>query len=205
MIDWKSGIQEDLTLVVPVVNVKGQYNHLITRMFSELGAKSELIPMETTVEDLQKMKVDALAAGGGPQRIHDALKEHTLGNLPVLLKQIDVPLLCICLTHQLLAVLYGGESGPSPVPEFGPVEIMVDRDDGLLSGMGPTFVAWGSHNDEVTRLPERFVTLAHSDNCKVQAMRHEHRAIYGVQFHPEVSHTIKGRLVFQNFLNLVKK
>jgi len=194
-----------LTLVIPVVNVKGQYNHLITRMFSELGAKSELIPMETVIEDLQKMKADALAAGGGPQRIHEALKEHALGNLPVLLRQLDIPLLSICLSHQLLAVLYGGESAASPAPEFGPVEIIVDREDGLLSGMGPTFVAWGSHNDEVTRLPEGFITLAHSDNCKVQAMRHERKDIYGVQFHPEVSHTVKGRLIFRNFLDLAKR
>ena len=194
-----------MTLVVPVVNVRGQYNHLIARMFQELGAKSELIPMETTIEDLQRMKADALAAGGGPQRIREALKAGTLGNLPALFKQVTIPLLCICVTHQLLAEIYGGESGAASAPEFGPIEVTVDREDRILSGMGPTFVAWGSHNDEVTKLPPSFVGLAHSENCKVQAMKHENRAIYGLQFHPEVSHTVNGRLVFRNFLNMVKR
>ena len=64
-----------MTLFVPVFNVHGQYNHLITRMFSELGAKSELIPMETKIEDLKEMRADALAAGGGPQRIKEAIKK----------------------------------------------------------------------------------------------------------------------------------
>jgi GMP synthase (glutamine-hydrolysing) len=194
-----------MTLIVPVVNVRGQYNHLIARMFQELGAKSELIPMETTIEDLQRMKVDALAAGGGPQRIREALKTGTLGNLPVLFKQVTVPLLCICVTHQLLAEIYGGESGTASAPEFGPVEVTVDNEDQILAGMGPTFIAWGSHNDEVTKLPPGFVGLAHSENCKVQAMRHETQEIFGVQFHPEVSHTVNGRLVFRNFLDVVKR
>lgn len=194
-----------MTLVVPVVNVRGQYNHLIARMFQELGAKSELIPMETTIEDLQRMKADALAAGGGPQRIREALKAGTLGNLPVLFKQVTIPLLCICVTHQLLAEIYGGESGAASAPEFGPIEVTVDREDQILSGMGPTFIAWGSHNDEVTKLPPSFVRLAHSENCKVQAMKHENKEVYGLQFHPEVSHTVNGRLVFRNFLDIMKR
>ncbi len=174
-------------------------------MFSELGVKSELISMETTIEDLRKMKIDALAAGGGPQRVQEALTQGTLGNLPVLLKDVDLPILCICVTHQLLAVVYGGESGAAPAPEFGPVEVIVDEEDEILSGMGPTFVAWLSHNDEVTMLPPDFIGLAHSNNCRVQAMKHDSRKIYGVQFHPEVSHTVKGNLVFRNFLNVVRR
>jgi len=174
-------------------------------MFSEFNVKSELVPMETTIEDLQKMNINALAAGGGPQRVQEALKQGTLGNLPVLLKQVKVPLLCICVTHQLLAVVYGGEAGPAPAPEFGPIEVTVDHEDEILRGMGPTFVAWGSHNDEVTNLPSGFIRLAHSENCKVQAMKHETKPVYGVQFHPEVSHTAKGRLVFKNFLDIVKR
>jgi len=194
-----------LALVVPVVNVRGQYNHLIARMFSELGAKSELVPMETTVEDLRKMKADALAMGGGPQRIHEAMREGSLGSLPELVKGVEMPLLCICVTHQLLAVAYGGESGPASAPEFGPVEIVVDDEDEILSGMGSTFIAWASHNDEVTKLPPSFIRLAHSENCKVQAMKHEGRPIYGTQFHPEVSHTINGKHIFKNFLKLARR
>jgi len=192
-------------LIIPVVNVRGQYNHLITRMFTELGAQSQLVSMETTIEDLRKMKADALATGGGPQRIKEALKDGTLGNLPNLVKQVGIPLLSICISHHLLGLVYGGDSGPASAPEFGPVEIVVDAEDDILQGMKPTFTAWASHNDEVTKLPQGFIKLAHSENCKVQAMKHEKNPIYGVQFHPEVSHTEKGRLVFQNFLSVVKR
>jgi GMP synthase (glutamine-hydrolysing) len=174
-------------------------------MFSELGAKSELVPMETTIEDLQKMGASALAAGGGPQRIQEAVKAGTLGNLPTLVKEVNVPILCICATHQLLAMVYGGESGPASAPEFGPVEVTVDEEDKILSGVGSTFIAWSSHNDEVTKMPLGFVVLAHSENCRVQAMRNKAREIYGLQFHPEVSHTVKGRLIFRNFLNITKR
>jgi GMP synthase (glutamine-hydrolysing) len=194
-----------LTLIIPVVNVGGQYNHLIARMFTELGAQSQLVPIETTIEDVRKMKADALATGGGPQRIKEALREGTLGNLPNLVKQVDIPLLSICISHQLLGVIYGGDSGPASAPEFGPVEIVVDAEDDILQGLGPTFTAWGSHNDEVVRLPQGFIKLAHSENCRIQAMKHEKNPLYGLQFHPEVSHTEKGRLVFQNFLSAVKR
>ncbi|SRR6266567_583562 len=191
---------------VPVVFVKGQYNHLIARTLQDFGVESRLLPASTTVEKLEAMGADGLVMGGGPQRVR-ALEELTgeLADAAGLIKKVDIPLLCICVTHQLLATAYGGETVSAKNPEFGPVEVSVIDEGGILQGMKPSFTAWESHNDEVARPPGDFRVLASSASCAVQAMRHEKLEVYGVQFHPEVTHTPRGVDVFRNFLGVVRK
>jgi GMP synthase (glutamine-hydrolysing) len=190
-------------MFIPVVNVTGQYNHLITRALMDLGINSELVPLSVTKKDLEKMNADGLIMGGGPQRI-DAEKEK-LGNLPSLIKQLEIPMLGICLTHQLIAIVFGGKAGPAKYPEYGPVEVFIDEEDRLLKDLGKSFRAWETHNDEVTILPKDFKVLAHSEKCKIQVTGHINRPIFGVQFHPEVVHTEKGNIIFKNFVETCKK
>jgi GMP synthase (glutamine-hydrolysing) len=114
-------------------------------------------------------------------------------------------MLCICVTHQLLATAFGGVTEAARKPEFGPVEISVIDEGRILEGLGPSFTAWESHNDEVVKTPEGFHVLAKSSNCAIEAMRHDNRPIFGVQFHPEVSHTLKGVDLFKNFLRIVEE
>lgn len=191
--------------IIPVVYVKGQYNHLIVRNLKELGVESKLLPPSVPIEKLEAMKPDALVMGGGPQSIRspDNLTGE-LADAAKLIKQVKLPMLCICVTHQLLATALGGATELAKKPEFGPVDISVIDEGQILEGLGPTFTAWESHNDEVVKIPESFQVLARSSNCTVEAMRHESREIFGVQFHPEVSHTEKGVDLFKNFLRLVK-
>ena len=192
--------------VVPVVYTKGQYNHLIARTLQDLGAESKLLPAGTTVAQLTALKADALVMGGGPQRVRklgDLTPE--LSSAARLIKEVELPLLCICVTHQLMATVYGGETNAAPKPEFGPVKISVGEEDSILRGTGPAFTAWESHNDEVVKVPPGFRVLASSENCSIQAMRHEKLRLFGVQFHPEVSHTTRGTDVFRNFLQSVRK
>lgn len=190
---------------IPVIAVAGQYNHLIARALTELGVKSELLSMNTSLEELQARKPDAVMMGGGPQAVHEDLGREKLGNLPGLIKGLDVPLLCICVTHQLLAVVYGGKTGKAKRPEFGPISVLVDAEDELLEGTSPSFKAWASHNDEVVRVPDDFQVLAHSKNCSVHTIRHKTKPVFGVQFHPEVYHTEKGKIIFQNFAKLSRR
>src|SRR5215467_8181699 len=191
---------------IPVVFVKGQYNHLISRTLQDLGVVSRLLPASTTVEELEKMGIDGLVMGGGPQRVR-SMDDLTgeLSSAARLIRKLKVPLLCVCVTHQLLAVAYGGETSTAKSPEFGPFEITVSDEDTILQGLKPSFTAWESHNDEIVKAPEGFRVLASSPNCAVQAMRHQSRDVFGVQFHPEVTHTTKGVDVFRNFLAVVKK
>lgn len=190
--------------VIPVVNVKGQYNHLIVRMLSELGAKSSLVPLSVTIGQLQEIGYDALVAGGGPQSVYEKNSRRELQDLEELFKRTPKPLLCICVSHQLLAEALGGKTGPAKNPEFGQITVNIDQEDEILRETGPSFKAWASHNDEVIRMPDGFEKLAHSESCRVEAMRSKGRPIYGLQFHPEVWHTSKGRIIFRNFVEIVK-
>jgi len=192
--------------VVPVVYTKGQYNHLIARTLQDLGAESKLLPAGTSVAQLKALKADALVMGGGPQRVRSVADlTPELSSAAQLIKEVELPLLCICVTHQLMATVYGGETRAAPKPEFGPVKISVAEEDSILRGTGPSFTAWESHNDEVVKVPQGFRVLASSENCSIQAMRHEKQNLFGVQFHPEVSHTTRGTDVFKNFLQFVRK
>jgi GMP synthase (glutamine-hydrolysing) len=193
-------------MIVHVVYVKGQYNHLIARTLQDLGVQSRLLPSTTTIEQLHDMKADALVMGGGPQRVR-TMTELTpeLAAAAHLIETADIPLLCICVTHQLLATVYGGRTDAATKPEFGPVEVSVLDEGRILAGFKPSFTAWESHNDEIVQLPPDFRVLASSQGCKFQAVAHEKLPIFGVQFHPEVSHTTKGAEIFRNFLQAVSK
>ena len=189
---------------IPVVYVKGQYNHLIARRLQELGVDSKLMPPSTPFEKLEAMGADALVMGGGPQSVRslDTLTPELKDASNLILKS-KLPMLCICVTHQLLATTLGGRTKLAKKPEFGPVEVSVRDEDTILAGLKPSFTAWESHNDEVVETPAGFKVLAGSENCAIQAMRHERQNVFGVQFHPEVSHTPKGADVFKNFIETI--
>jgi len=104
-----------------------------------------------------------------------------------------------------MATYFGGECAPSRIPEFGRVKITVERENDLFRGIPQKSIVWVSHNDEVTRLPPNFMNLASSQNCKTQAMKHETRPLYGLQFHPEVEHTTYGQEIFENFINIARE
>jgi GMP synthase (glutamine-hydrolysing) len=191
--------------VIPVVYVKGQYNHLITRRLQELGVESQLMPPSTPLSKMEAMGADALVMGGGPQSVRslDGLTQE-LKDASNLMRETRLPMLCICVTHQLMATTFGGKTNLARKPEFGPVEVSVNDEDTILQGLRPSFTAWESHNDEVVVVPPGFKALASSDNCAVQAIRHEKKNVFGVQFHPEVYHTPKGVDVFKNFLATIR-
>jgi GMP synthase (glutamine-hydrolysing) len=191
---------------IPVVYVKGQYNHLIVRNLKELGVESQLLPPSVPLEQLEAMHPDALVMGGGPQSVRSSDQlTGELADAARLIGQVKLPMLCICVTHQLLATAFGGVTEAARKPEFGPVDISVIKEGRILEGLGPNFTAWESHNDEVVKAPEGFQVIARSSNCAVEAMSHESRDIFGVQFHPEVSHTTKGVDLFRNFLKIVEE
>ncbi len=164
------------------------------------------MPPSTSLSKIEAMGADALVMGGGPQSVRslDQLTQE-LKDASNLMRETKLPMLCICVTHQLMATTFGGKTNLARKPEFGPVEVSVSEEDTILAGLKPGFTAWESHNDEVVAVPPSFKVLAASESCAVQAMRSEKRDVFGVQFHPEVSHTTKGVDVFKNFLRVVKR
>ncbi len=192
-------------LKIPVISLGGQYNHLISRMLYEFNVQSPILPMTINLNQITEENIDGLVFGGGPQRVYDEFKKGSFNSLQEIIMKIDVPCLCICAAHQLLALIYGGKVGPAIYPEFGPVEIEIIDEDEILKGLKPSFTAWSSHNDEVKMLPKQFKLLAKSKKCLIQAIRLEDKPIFGVQFHPEVYHTVNGKKIFENFLSIIKK
>jgi len=182
-----------------VIANRGQYNHRIYRTLKYLGADAKLVQNTISVGEVEAEVPDGIVVGGGP-----FLDE--IGNSAEIIERFykEMPILGICLGQQLIAKQFGGEVRTAEVGEYANCEIMVDDEDALLKGVGPKFDAWVSHKDEVSKIPNEFVKLAHSATCEFEAVAHKKFPLYGVQFHPEVEHTPKGPDIFKNFLGTVK-
>jgi GMP synthase (glutamine-hydrolysing) len=180
-----------------VIDNGGQWTHREWRVLRDLGVETEIVPNKTPLDNV---KADGLVLSGGSPRV--GLNAEAMGLCGEYIDKVGVPVLGICAGHQFMATHLGGKAGPSKVPEFGKVLVMIDDEDDLFKGLPDTLVAWESHNDEVIQLPPDFKSLAHSDNCQVQAMRHSSKPLFGLQFHPEVEHTDNGYEIFQAFIDV---
>ncbi len=185
---------------VGIVNFGGQYNHLIYRRVLEQGVEAELFSPEVPAEDIDR-SYDCVIVSGGPQNIPEDIAR--MGTIPRYIPNTYKPILGICLGHQLISYLYGGEIGSGS--EFGVSIVYVDHEDHILKGLKPKIRAWESHNRSVINPPRDFDVLARSDKIRVQALAHRRKPIYTVQFHPEVTHTEKGDLVFRNFIAVCRR
>jgi GMP synthase (glutamine-hydrolysing) len=185
--------------LIAIIANRGQYNHRIYRTLKYLGADARLMKNDMDISELWALQPRAIVIGGGP-----FLEES--GNSQEIIEEFyrELPILGICLGHQLIAKFFGGEIREAAVGEYADSEIVVNDEDQILKGLGPSFNAWVSHKDEVKTLPKDFMRLAHSDTCEIEAMRHKDLPIFGVQFHPEVEHTPKGPEIFKNFLDVCK-
>jgi GMP synthase (glutamine-hydrolysing) len=182
---------------VIVVANRGQYNHRIYRTLRYLGVEAKLVQNSITPEEIEASGARGIVIGGGQYL-------EASGNSGEIIRRFAgrVPILGICLGHQLMAKLYGGSVRTAPVGEYAEAEIIVDEEDEILRGLSPSFRAWVSHKDEVSALPKDFINLAHSQTCAIEAMAHARLPLYGVQFHPEVEHTPRGPEIFKNFLRI---
>ncbi len=186
-------VRHDLVLVI---DFGGQYAHLIVRRLRELGAYAVLADHDSLSSELGRAK--AVVLSGGPLSVKDFDE-----GLRICRRVIDsgVPVLGICLGHQLIARCCGG-SVDRCVGEFGGVKVRFLRDDPLLKGLGSVEEVWMSHKDCVTSLPSNAEVLGVTSRGYVAAFRLKGLPVYGVQFHPEVSHTGCGRRLLMNFLRI---
>ena len=181
-----------------VINNRGQYNHRIQRSLKYLNIPSELVDNSLSVDEILAKDPCGLILGGGPS-VEGA------GNTTEYIENIDVPILGICLGHQLLAKTYGGEVTSSDTESYAQVSINIIEEEGLFSGLGDSMEVWSSHKDEVKTLPDEFKIIADSNLCDIEAIKHKTLDVYGIQFHPEVHTTPKGDVIFNNFYNICKK
>ncbi|OGD45668.1 GMP synthase [Candidatus Bathyarchaeota archaeon RBG_13_46_16b] len=183
---------------VYVVDNGGQWTHRIWRVLREVGCDSKIIPNTTAVGAID---ADALVLSGGAPRV--VWESPKLGNCIDYFERFQGPILGECLGMQLMAIHFGGKAGPSEIPEYGLSRLRVIEEDDLFKGLPKEFLVWESHNDEVKEAPN-FTVLALSENCRIQAVKHWHKPLYGVQFHPEVNNTEHGEEILRNFVGTVK-
>jgi GMP synthase (glutamine-hydrolysing) len=180
---------------IPVVDNGGQWTHREWRVLRDLGVDTQIVPNTTPLEE---MRADGVVLSGGALSLEGT--DLPLGKVSEWIDSVDVPVLAICVGHHFLARHFGGTLGKG-APEFGSVELTVDRPEHpMFAGFPSTFKVWSSHNDQVLAPPPGWSRLAHSPTCKVQAMAHPDRPIWGVQFHPEVEHTEGGTEIFRHFV-----
>ncbi|KEI02549.1 glutamine-hydrolyzing GMP synthase [Clostridium botulinum] len=182
--------------LVLVVDFGGQYNQLIARRVREHNVYCEIIPYTTSIEDIKKKNPKAIIFTGGPNSVYGE-------GAPRIEKQIfdlEIPVLGICYGHQLTAYTLGGKVESPDIREYGKTEVKIDNKSPLFDGIKEEDQSWMSHTDYVSEIPVGFKIIATTDQCPVAAMANEERRIYGVQFHPEVEHTLFGQKMLGNFL-----
>jgi GMP synthase (glutamine-hydrolysing) len=182
--------------VIPILDFGAQYAQLIARRVREAGVYSELVRPEISFEELKKKNPKGLILSGGPSSVY----EPNAPKCDPRIFDLGVPVLGICYGMQLGAQILGGQVKPAQSREYGRTKLKVTSDDPLVRGLGAETTVWMSHGDQVQELPKDFVALATTPTCPFAAAKHVSRAFYGVQFHPEVTHTPRGETIFHNFL-----
>ena len=182
---------------VLVIDFGGQYSLLIVRRVRELGVRAELMSWRSAEpERIRASGCRGLILTGGPRSVTEP---GAPGCSPELLR-LGIPVLGICYGMQLMALLEGGEVGPAGSSgEYGGARLH-SRESALFSGCPGESGCWMSHRDRVLRAPEGFAVTASSPDCPVAAMENAAARLYGVQFHPEVTHKDCGRALLENFL-----
>ncbi|HZE73551.1 MAG TPA: glutamine-hydrolyzing GMP synthase [Pyrinomonadaceae bacterium] len=182
---------------VIILDFGSQYTQLIARRVREAGVYCEILPFNTPLEQILARNPKGLILSGGPASVYqqDAPKPS-----PALIEERDCPVLGICYGLQVLAVELGGHVQASPSREFGYARLkIVDRTSPLLTDLPTEMDVWMSHGDHVTTVPAGFRVTALTEDA-VNAIEDNSRAIFGVQFHPEVAHTPLGAQILRNFL-----
>lgn len=183
-----------------VLDFGGQYCHLIGRRIRENNVYSEIVPYNITVEEIknlgERLNIKGLILSGGPASVSedDAPKPDRR------IFDLDLPILGLCYGHQLIAKIFGGEVEQAKRREYGPAYAIIEKPVGILEGLSGKEKVWMSHSDTVFVAPSGFEVLAYTKNCPVAAFKHRTKPIYGLQWHPEVAHTVNGVQMIRNFI-----
>src|SRR6185437_15422809 len=179
-----------------ILDFGSQYGQLIARRIRELNVFCQIVRHDISAERVAELKPRGLIFSGGPASVYAA-------NAPRCdprLFDLHVPVLGICYGMQLACHVLGGKVLPALSREFGPALCHIQDANGLFAEVPSETVVWMSHGDQVQMVEGDFVSLASTDTCPMAATRHRTRPVYGLQFHPEVSHTPEGGRILRNFL-----
>lgn len=183
--------------MILVLDFGGQYNQLIARRVRENNVYCE-VHTGLSIEKIRALKPSGIILTGGPQSVYasDSLLP------PIEIFSLNVPILGICYGAQAMAKILGGEVKPAQVSEYGKTEVEISGASKLFANVEKKSVAWMSHTDRIFSVPENFCVTASTANCPVAAMENPAKNFYAVQFHPEVVHTVEGKKIFSNFVDI---
>jgi len=191
------GMDRELVLVV---DFGGQYNQLIARRVRENHVYCEIVPYTVSSDKIKEMAPKGIIFTGGPNSVYGE-------NAPKIDEEIfnlNIPILGICYGAQLMAHTLGGAVKTAPIREYGKTDVNLDATNLLFNEIADK-QCWMSHTDFIEAAPEGFKVIGYTDQCPIAAMANEERNLYGVQFHPEVQHTLFGERMLTNFLYNVCK
>jgi GMP synthase (glutamine-hydrolysing) len=185
----------DLQSIV-ILDFGSQYSELIARRIRETQVYSEVLPYRTTAEELRDRAPKGIILSGGPNSVYD---DHAPQCDPEIWN-LGIPVLGVCYGMQLMVKQLGGEVERAKLAEYGKAALHIDDPTDLLTNVAEGSTMWMSHGDSVTRMPDGFVRLAHTDNTPDATIADHARKLYGVQYHPEVVHSVDGQALICNFV-----
>lgn len=187
-----------MTQPILIIDFGAQYAHLIANRIRRLGAYSEICQPDITPQEITQKNAAGIILSGGPKSVYadDGLQVHAQ------ILSLGIPVLGICYGHQLLVHALGGKVERGSVHEFGKSTLTPQKTVGILENFPENSTVWMSHVDTVKALPASFEVIGSTPDCATAVIMNEQERLYGVQFHPEVTHSEKGMEILKNFVRI---
>jgi GMP synthase (glutamine-hydrolysing) len=181
---------------VVILDFGSQYTQVIARRVRECQVYSQIVSCETPANEIAALSPNGLILSGGPASVYAKDAPHPDSAI----FELGLPILGICYGMQLMAHHLGGKVEYSERREYGRGQLHLTKKSPLFTGLGETIDIWNSHGDNLTKLPPGFHAIGRTDNSPFAAIENARKKIFGIQFHPEVGHTPRGKEIIQNFV-----
>ncbi len=182
-----------------VFDFGSQFAQLIARRVREQNVYCEIVRHDLPVERVRELAPKGIILSGGPASVYEKGAPHCDPRI----FELDIPILGICYGMNIVCEAFGGLIESAPAREYGRAHCSIISHTGLFEGIQDETEVWMSHGDQVTSVSQEFIPLAMTATCPIAAVRHNSRPIFGLQFHPEVTHTPRGSKILANFLTTV--
>jgi len=182
--------------MIAILDFGSQYSELIARRIRETQVYSEIISYRTTAEQLRQLNPKGIILSGGPNSVYADRAPQCDPEI----WHLGIPILGVCYGMQLMVRQLGGTVERAERAEYGKAALLIDDPTDLLTNVEHGSTMWMSHGDSCTRLPDHFEILAHTENTPCAAIANHEQQLYGVQFHPEVAHSVDGLALIRNFV-----
>ena len=181
--------------MILVLDFGSQYTQLIARRIRESKVYCEIRPFNFSLEKIKELNPQGIILSGGPASVY----QENAPKVSAELFNLPMPILGICYGMGIVNLTFGGEAGRAERREYGPAELIIDDNADLFHGFSKSEATrvWMSHGDKMTAFPKEWSVLAHSNNSPIAAFADPTRRYFGVQFHPEVAHTPRGRDILE--------